>query len=248
MKRSEKPILATMTGEFFQPVRLHYRVFDRENLLQAFERLRCVARDPTQQRWVWLYEDEAKKLQFKRSYAQIPKHLHPLVLGSFFLRLKDRLLLDLRSCERALLAIPFFDTYLPRGTVKVTEAEVVNKLFSAIENPKLRPDSIFDQHVSTSAVAEGEMQRLAALVTQVPDPQEKLRVALERIESKAQQSLPEVERIPIHYYEDGIDGFTAALTIRQVIAMHHWLGDSKYSMLDVIQSVVKSMPVRLEEK
>src|SRR5208283_712534 len=134
MQSSDKPILATMTGEYFQPVRLHYRVFDQANLARAFETLRCVARDPTQQRWVWLYEDEAKKLQFNQSYAQIPKHLHPLVLGSFFPRAKDTLLLDLRSCERALLAIPFFDTYLPRGTVKVTEAEVVNKLFSAIEN------------------------------------------------------------------------------------------------------------------
>jgi RecB family endonuclease NucS len=123
-----------------------------------------------------------------------------------------------------------------------------HKLFSAVEDPKLTPDSIFDRQVSSPVVAEGEMQRLAALIAQVPDPQEKLRVALEQVESKAQQPLPEVERIPIHYYEDGINGFTAALTIRHVIAMHHWLGDPKFSMLDVIRSVVKSMPVRRGEK
>jgi len=244
MDHSDQPILATITGEYFQPVRLHYRVFDHENLVQAIERLRCVARDPTQQRWVWLYDYEAKNLQFKHSYAQIPKELHPLVLGSFFLRAKDTLLLDLRSFERASLAIPFFDTYLPRAIVKVTEAEVVNKLFSAVESPKLTPDSIFDRQVSSPTVAEGEMQRVATVIAQAADFQEKLAVALEQVEAKVQQPLPEVERFPIHYYEDGIIGFTAALTIRHVIAMRHWLGDSKFSMLDAIRSVVKAMPVR----
>ena len=247
MDRSDKPILATMTGEYFQPVRLHYRVFDQNNLVQAFERLRCVARDPTQQRWVWLYDHEAKNLHFKQSYAQIPKDLHPLVLGSFFLRAKDTLLLDLRSCERALLAIPFFDKYFPRAIVKVTEAEVANKLFSAVESPKLTPDSIFDRQVSSPAVAEGEMQQVAALIAQVPDPLEKLRIAREQMQSKAQLPLPEIERIPINYYEDGITGFTAALTIRKVIAMHHWLGDTKYSLLDVIRSVATPMAVDPEE-
>ena len=51
--------------------------------------------------------------------AQIPKHLHPIVIGSLFVRRNDELLLDLRSCERALLAIPFFDKYLPRKVAKV---------------------------------------------------------------------------------------------------------------------------------
>src|SRR5437588_127271 len=127
---ADKTVLATMTGENFQPVRLHYRVFDHAGLLRALKRLRCVDEDPPRQRWVWLYDHEARGLQFRRcSYAQIPKHLHPIVIGSLFVRRNDELLLDLRSCERALLAIPFFDKYLPRKVAKVTEAEVVNKLF-----------------------------------------------------------------------------------------------------------------------
>ena len=154
---ADEPILATVTGEYFQPVRLHYRVFDHEGLVRLFKKLCCLDYDATQQRWVWLYDHEAKSLRFRQSYAQIPKHLHPLVIGSFFLRSKDKLLLDLRSCERATLAVPFFDKHLPRSVTKVTEAEVVNKLFSATENAKLTPHGLFDHQGSTCRDPEAAM-------------------------------------------------------------------------------------------
>ena len=53
------------------------------------------------------------------------------MIGAFFLRTRETLLLDLRSCERAILAIPFFDTHLPRRLVELEDAEVVNRLFPA---------------------------------------------------------------------------------------------------------------------
>lgn len=96
---ADQPLLATMTGEHFQPVRLHYRVLNRAGLLRAFEKLRCLDYDATRKCWVWLYAHEAKRLRFPRSYAQFPKELHPIVIGAFFLRSKETLLLDLRSCE-----------------------------------------------------------------------------------------------------------------------------------------------------
>jgi hypothetical protein len=238
---ADKPILATMTGETFQPVRLHYRVFDHEGLLRTFEKLRCLDYVATQQRWVWLYEHEAKSLRFKQSYAQIPKHLHPLVIGSFFLRTKDRLLLDLRSCERASLAIPFFDRHLARSLTKVTEAEVVNKLFSATENQKLTPDSLFDHQGSTFCDPNAAVQRVLELTAHAQDPQERLTIALEDMESRTKQPLPEIERFPIHYYEDGIQGFATALQMRQIVALQHWLGNSGCTLFDVIQSMQKSM-------
>ena len=238
---ADKPILATLTGDFFQPVRLHYEVRDPEGLKRAFKKLRCLDFDPTQQRWVWLYHAEAKNLQFKQSYAQIPKHLHPMVIGSFFLRGKERLLLDLRSCERATLAVPFFDKHLPRSVAKVTEAEVVNRLFPASENMKLTPDAIFDHQDSTSRDPDAAVQRIIEQTANIQDPQEKLRGALEEMASPAKRPLPEIERFPIHYYEDGIEGFATALKIRQIVAMQHWLGNSEFTMFDVIQSMQKSM-------
>jgi hypothetical protein len=69
--------MGTLTGERFQSVRLHYRVFEHRELLRALKKLHCLEYDAPRKRWVWLYEDEAKTLQYQRSYAQFPRELRP---------------------------------------------------------------------------------------------------------------------------------------------------------------------------
>lgn len=239
---ADQPLLATMTGEHFQPVRLHYKVWNRPGLLRAFETLRCLDYDPRGKRWVWLYGHEARRLRFQRSYAQIPKELHPIVIGAFFLRSKETLLLDLRSCERAMLAIPFFDTHLPRRLVEVEEAEVVNRLFPATRtNLKLTPDALFDPQIGTGLDPEALVRRLAEKTADVRDPEERFKITVEDLESRANEPLPEIERFPVHYAEDGMEGFKLSLRLRQVVAMQHWLGHPEYTLGDAIRSISKRL-------
>jgi hypothetical protein len=238
---ADQSLLATMTGEHFQPVRLHYRVLNRTGLLRAFVKLRCLDYDPTRKRWVWLYAHEAKRLRFLRSYAQFPKDLHPIVIGAFFLRSKETLLLDLRSCERAMAAIPFFDTHLPRKLVELEDAEVVNRLFPATKtNLNLTPDALFDPQIGTGIAPEALVQRLTEKVAHIQDPEERFKIALEDLQSGANEPLPEIERFPVHYAEDGIEGFKLALRLRQVVAMQHWLGNPEYTLGDAIQSLART--------
>jgi hypothetical protein len=237
---ADQPLLATMTGEHFQPVRLHYRVLNRTGLLRAFEKLRCLDYDRTRKRWVWLYAHEAKRLRFPRSYAQFPKELHPIVIGAFFLR-KETILLDLRSCGRAMVAIPFFDTHLPRKLVELEDAEVVNRLFPATEeNLKLTPDAPFDARIGTGLDPDALVQRLAEKTAHARDPEEKVEIALGDLQARAREPLPEVERFPVHYAEDGIGGFELALRLRQMVAMQHWLGHPEYTLGDAIQSLARA--------
>ena len=79
----QEQLLMTMTGEMHQPVRLYYQVFDQAAVLKTFAKLRCMDDDQDNQRWVWLYHGEAKKLKFHTSYAAIPRKMRPIVLGSF---------------------------------------------------------------------------------------------------------------------------------------------------------------------
>ena len=235
---AEKTMLVTLTGERFQPVRLHYRVFDHGGLLAAFGKLRCVQHVPTQERWVWLYEQEAKKLRFQQSYAQIPRHLRPIIIGSFLPRGTDELLLDLRSCERAMAAIPFFDKHIPRRVARVTEAEVVNKLFPT-DNPQLTPADLFDRQPTPGSDPEAAVRQIVERAAQVEDPQERLRMALEAVQGHARAALPEIERFPVHYYEEGISGFTLFLQMRQIVALQHLLGNTEYSLSDALKAVLK---------
>ncbi len=236
---ADKPILATITGDFFQPVRLHYRVFNDKELSQALSKLSCVKLDSPRQRWVWLYEDEARGLLFTQSYAQISEKLRPIVLGSLFHRTNDTLLLDLRSCERALAAIPFFDKHIPRGVAKITEAEVANKLYSAAK--PLSPEDVFDHQPSTARDPKAEFQRLAEQMTHGRSIRARLNIAFKAIQAASQQPLAATERIPVHYYEDGIAGFQLALTLRQIVAKEHWFGNTTYTLFDAIKATTKSM-------
>jgi len=204
---SAASVLSTITGELFQPVRLHYQVLDRKALLHSFEKLRCLKYVLEEDRWCWLYEDEARLLSFQNSYDRLPKKLRPIVIGSFFLR-DEGLLLDLRSCERALMAIPFFDKHIPRSAARVMDAEVVENLFPVEGNERLTPADLFDQRPNGGIEPEGLVERVVS------------------------------ERMPVHFYEDGIIGFTLAVRVRQMAARQHLLGNTSYTLRDAIQAVM----------
>jgi hypothetical protein len=154
------------------------------------------------------------------------------------LRTNETLLLDLRSCERAILAIPFFDSQLPRKLVELENAEVVNQLFPATKtNLKLTPDALFDRQIGTGIDPEALVQRLTEKTTDVRGPEEKIKITLTDLESRAKEPLPEIERFPVHYAKDGIDGFKLALRLRQMVAMQHWLGNPEYTLGNALQSV-----------
>ena len=237
---ANESLLATMTGEHFQPVRLHYKILNRSKLLRTFKALRCLDHDPRLRRWVWLYADEARKLRFKQSYAQISQEAHPIVIGSFYVRTPELLLLDLRSCERALVAIPFFDAQLPRGLVELGDAEVVNSLFPATRaNLTLAPETFFDSPSGGgTAIDHTELlQQIAAQTAAAPDLDAKLDTALAGLRSRARKPRPAIERFPTHFVEDGIAGFQLSIQLRQIIALNHWLGHTDYTMDDAIQAV-----------
>ena len=137
----DRPLLATTTGEPFQPARLHYFVGDRRRLEACFRKLRCMCFEKDRNGWVWHYDDEARSLKFKQSWKDVSKH-GPVVLGSFYFRGNSEAELYVRSFERALMAVPFFDEHVPRIIASITDMDVANRLFSADEHD-LTPETLF---------------------------------------------------------------------------------------------------------
>lgn len=230
---AEKQLLTTYTGELYQPVRLHYELCDKTQLTKIFKRLRCLDYDKNQDRWVWLYAFEAKKLKFQKKYSEIPQRFHPIVIGSFFIRGQERLLLDLRSFERAIKAITFFDKCIPRKIAKVTYAEIVNKVFSA-DDRYLTPDKIFDKNKSTERDPDAYVKSLYDLADQVENVEEKRKRVFDRMMKDMKEPFPEIEKFPLNYYEDGITPLETGFRIRQIIAFKHWQGDTDFNFFDLM--------------
>ena len=108
-------------------------------------------------------------------------------------------------------------------------------------NLKLSPDALFDQQFGTGVDPEALVQRLP-----FENRCDLVRVARKRsssvpwrdLESRAEEALPEIERFPVHYAEDGIGVSPAPERLRQMVAMQHWQGNTTYTLQDAIRSVV----------
>lgn len=239
-----KPALCTSTGELFQLVRVHYQVFNQKTVLGVFKKLRCIDFDADRNRWVWLFEHEAKKLRFGKPYNQVPKNMRPIVIGYFTFRGKDQMLLDVRSYERATKAISFFDKRISQRAAKVTYLRIVNKLFDSTREKAQQliqqsPDIFFDRD-DISRPADELTEKIEQLKAEHAEIETRQQVALDWIEQQAQAPLPEVEEIPANFYEDGIEALEVSLNLRKLELIEHWKGNKGVNMLNIIQNLNRS--------
>src|SRR5712691_2358119 len=232
---SANQVAMTTTGEIMQLIRLHYAVEDIEQLRAIFASLRCLEYDASQTRWVWLYTEEARTLSFKNSRAA-----DNVVLGEFVFKGQTEVVLNLRSFERATNALVFFDHHLPRTVARVTAMTVSNRLLSMAEAASLGSlDQYFDRAEVVVTDPASLLHDVEELVARTPDLHERFAVVAQYMEDKAKQPVPAMERFPLDYDEEGIQAVEALLGIRQVIAMHHWQGNTSYTYHDLIQDMLR---------
>ena len=234
----EKTVQVTLTGELVQPIRLYYHLADKKLLIDRFRRLRCMDFDRDKNRWVWLYQYEAKTLSFQKPYLAIPKEMHPIVIGSFSLK-GDETFLDLRSFDRATKAVPFFDKHVGPDAARITHAAVVNRLFDAQERFPSTLDSFFCSGKITERHPDESIREIRSSIEANRSQGEcDLRAV---VEQGARKPLPEIEKFPVHFYEDGIRSLEAVLRIRQLIAFEHWKGNLNYSFYDALKATIPGL-------
>jgi hypothetical protein len=241
-KPDPKKLVVTKTGEPHQPVRIYYQVYNRKTLMGVFKKLRCMIFNAAEQSWMWSYEQEAKKLRFDIAYNAIAKADRPILLGTFSFPTDDQMLLDLRSIDRALYALEFFGKRVNHRVAEATRLRVVNRFFSA-EELLDRPfqaicDGFFnrkDVKVPNPNELEAKLQEINATYS---DSEEKDAAVMTFLEENARQPLSEVEELPIHFQEEGVEPLAMALKMRQIEAFEHWQGNTQFSQFDIIQSMM----------
>jgi hypothetical protein len=251
MTSKDDTLLSTTTGEPYQPARVYYQVFNPKTVISAFKKLRCMDFDPNQNRWLWLYEAEAKKIRFERSYNKIPKDIRPIAIGYFVFRGQDEMHLELRSLARVTKAIQFFDKRINRRAAQVTKVRIVNKMFSVPENrDNFVPPScaeFFDRddiYIPNPRELDAALEKI---VTETPEEEGRLAALTTYMEEKSKQPLPEIEEIPANIYETGLLALEMALTMRQIEAFQHWQGNTSFSQYDLLQKMMGSISERENE-
>jgi hypothetical protein len=225
----------TTTGEIMQPIRLHYDVLDGETLRTLFATLQCIDYDASQTRWVWLYTDEATTLRFKDTPSA-----DNVVLGEFVFKGTEEIVLNLRSFERAIHAMVFFDRHIPRTVARLTAVTVSNRLLSMAEASSLTSlDHYFERTDVVVKDPASLVQTLKDLASSIPDDQDRFAAVMQYMEDKAKQPVPAMERFPLEYDEEGIRAVEALLAPHKVIAMQHWQGNTDYIHHDLMRDMIR---------
>lgn len=250
MASNEQTLLATTTGEPYQPARVYYQVFNQKTVLGVFKKLRCMLFNSDQERWLWLYDAEAKKLRFETSYHKISKERHPVVIGYFIFRGKDEMLLELRSLDRVTKAIAFFDKRINRHAAKVTKVRIVNKMFSVPDDPDDLDLPSFEDWFDLGNVYIPEPRDLDTaienIVSEYEEEENRLAALTAYMEEQSKKPLPEIEELPAYIYEQGLLPLQMALMVRQIEAFEHWQGNESFSQYDLLQTMMASVEEDVE--
>jgi hypothetical protein len=229
----------TTTGELLQLIRLHYEVEENDKLRTIFASLRCLEYDASQSRWVWLYTEEARTLPFKDQCAS-----KDVILGEFVFKGPQEMVLNLRSFERATNALVFFDQHIPRTVARVTAMTVSSRLLSTAEAASLGSlDQYFDHAEVVVTDPASLLHDVEELVARTPNLHERFALLDQYLTDRAHAPVSALERLPVHYYEDGIRAVEALLSIRQVRAMHHWQGHTSYTYQDIVRDMLRQSDI-----
>ncbi len=233
----KRPLLNTMTGENYMLARLHFKMSDKARLLRAFSRMRCISFDSSRQCWDWLYEHESRGLGLKVPYEKIPPERCPIILGRIYLKGEHTAYVDVNSFDRAVKGVLFFDEHLGRSLFEIEDIEVLNRLFDQQVNNAAIHTQCFDRQLSPRNKADVAENRLLMIASMEISVERKQRLLMEWSEKESKKPLPEIERLPVAFYEEGIGHMEMCLKMRETIAIQHWLGRKEYSFHDLLQGM-----------
>jgi hypothetical protein len=237
----KRQLLATMTGEPFQPVRLYYSIPDRLFVIKKLKSLKCMVEVPQEQCWQWLFDAESKSLRFPGGYNDVPKEKRPIILGRIIFRNNGGMMLQTNSISRAIEGAKFFG---PRFGPKVValRVRVVNRCFAGDEGGMSVLMKTLDHDVTVidPREAEEEFKRDFSGVKTVQDYE---RVAAEVMERKikSRKDVPMVEDFPLAPEEETAEfrDLNIALQLRGIRALEHWNGNTHLTLAAIIVRMVE---------
>jgi hypothetical protein len=230
-------LLMTITEEFFQPARIYYDVYDQVALQNIFLDLKCMDYDDQKDRWVWNYTDEAKNIHFKRSWSELPKDTHPLVIGSLYAPKENQMYIDVNSFERVPAAVRFFSDRIDQKIAEVTHMQLYNKI-SRVRDGIPDHHQLFEEILSHRPDPDAEMH---ALITEAKESGnlEKLRdhIFKEQYE-KSKHEIATIETMKIYYdighEEDCLETIQGGLRMRTAVALEHDRGNTDFTFNDFL--------------
>lgn len=246
---ADRRLLATMTNEAFQPVRLYYSIPDPSFVTAKLRRLKCAHEVPPEGCWEWLFHAEAASLRFAQGgYDDVPEARRPIVLGRIRFPRASAMTLQTNSVERAIEGARFFAGRLGPEVVAL-RVRVVNRWFYADEGPQNELMGTLDRDVTVVDPREFEAT-LRRELQSAGSRRDAKRVAEAVLERARGDDVPMVEDLPLAPEEETPDFRHLANTLqfRFVRAFEHWKGNTHVTLAEIIQRAVHAHSVRAQRE
>lgn len=152
------------------------------------------------------------------------------------------MIIDVRSIERASKILEFIHHHIPRKIAEVTHAAIYNQLITA-DSPEgamlVDFSEIFNEKNITLIDPDKTMAEMEEIAALYEDKREALVVATEKTLENSRKPLPKVEKFPLYLYDevDELFHFESMCQMRQVIAMHHFNGNTDFTFYDIVQKL-----------
>jgi hypothetical protein len=241
-ENQQRCLLATMTNEPFQPVRLYYTIPDKTSVVKKLKKLECTVEAPYERCWQWLYHAEAAALQFTAGgYDDVPEDRRPIILGRIRFPTQSSMTLETNSFDRAVAGARFFARRLGVDVV-ATRCRVVNRCFAADEGQSTKLMAMLDRDVTVIDPSEAE----AALRSEfkgVRSPKNAGRAMVEFLDRKikSKEDVPLVEDFPLAPEEEmsEFQYLATTLYLRFIRAVEHWQGNTHLTLTSIIIRAVE---------
>ena len=230
-------LLATMTNEPFQPVRLYYSTPNKTSVVEKLNKLECTVEAPSERCWEWLYHAESASLQFTAGgYDDVPEYRRPIILGRIRFPTQNGMTLETNSIERAIAGARFFARRLGADVV-ATRCRLVNRCFAADEGQPSKLMATLDRDVTVIDPREAEAA-LKRDLEGIRPGQDSERIAFEFLERrlKRKEDVPMVEDFSLVPEEETADFQQLANTLqfRFIRAVEHWRGNTHLTLTAII--------------
>lgn len=84
------------------------------------------------------------------------------------------------------------------------------------------------------------LKDMEACAKKYRDPRERLEAVMHMTRESAKEPLPNVEKFPAYFYEEGVTSFATTCHLRQMIAIKQYWGEDNYSFYDLIEQLAKN--------
>ncbi|TAK75193.1 MAG: hypothetical protein EPO11_05880 [Gammaproteobacteria bacterium] len=246
-ERLQKPFLTVETGEAYQPIRLTYDLYQKNQLIDALNELTCCEKNPRGEAWTWFWRDECDDLHFESVDSYRKNSEHPLRLGTLTIY-QDKLYLNLPSFKRACLAVSFFYRKIDEAIAKVHNADFLNKVFGLDERLPHGFTELFKEEELEKIVRQRihDYEAVQEKIENAASTQEAFTLLAEYTKAEAKKRLPYAERYPFYEHQnDDPDvvslGFYIYLRSRELVAIRRWYGEMGYSLDDAAKEITNQV-------